>query len=67
MDANWAGHEQTRKDCLKAPKYGNDDDYADYLAKDIVDYTEKAMNRQKTLYARMIHGTLSQSFNTPLG
>lgn len=25
------------------------------------------MNQHQSLYARMIHGTLSQSFNTPLG
>ena len=53
--------------CVKAPKYGNDDNYADNIVADIVDFTEKGMNGHKSLYARMIHGTLSQSFNTPLG
>ncbi|WP_346931094.1 choline trimethylamine-lyase [Clostridium sp.] len=67
MDANWEGFEQIHTDCLNAPKYGNDDDYADMIAKEIVDYTELKMNSYKSLYARQIHGTLSQSFNTPLG
>lgn len=67
MDANWEGFEQIKRDCLNAPKYGNDDDYADIIAKEIVDYTEQKMNSYKSLYARQIHGTLSQSFNTPLG
>ena len=67
LDANWDGYEAMRRDCLGAPKFGNDDDYADRITKDIVDYTEKTMNQHKSLYARMIHGTLSQSFNTPLG
>ena len=67
LDANWEGFEQMRQDCLDAPKYGNDDDYADLIAKDIVDFTEGICNKRKSLYARMIHGTLSQSFNTPLG
>ena len=67
MEANWQGHERIRKDCLAAPKYGNDEDYADLIAADSVDYTERGMNRHKSLYARHIHGTLSQSFNTPLG
>ncbi len=67
MDANWIGFEQIHKDCLNAPKYGNDDDYADMIAKEIIDYTEKKMNSYPSLYARQIHGTLSQSFNTPLG
>jgi len=67
MDAGWEGFEQIRKDCLNAPKYGNDEDYADLIAKEIVDYTEQKMNSYKSLYATQIHGTLSQSFNTPLG
>jgi len=67
LDANWEGYEQIRHDCLEAPKYGNDDDYADFIAKDIVDYTENRINEHKSLYAKQIHGTLSQSFNTPLG
>ena len=67
MDANWQGYEKIRRDCIDAPKYGNDDNYADLIAKDIVDYTEKNINKHPSLYARQIHGTLSQSFNTPLG
>ena len=67
IDADWVGYERMRKNCMNAPKYGNDDDYADYIAKDIVDYTESKMNSYPSLYARHIHGTLSQSFNTPLG
>jgi choline trimethylamine-lyase len=67
LDANWEGYEQIHRDCIDAPKYGNDVDYADLIAKDIVDYTEKRINQHKSLYARQIHGTLSQSFNTPLG
>jgi formate C-acetyltransferase len=67
LDANWKGYEQVRRDCLNAPKYGNDIDYADLIAADIIDYTERRINQHKSLYARQIHGTLSQSFNTPLG
>ncbi|MGI6206098.1 MAG: choline trimethylamine-lyase [Anaerovoracaceae bacterium] len=67
LDANFEGYDDIRKDCLNAPKFGNDDDYVDFIAKDIVDYTEQKMNSYKSMYARQIHGTLSQSFNTPLG
>ncbi len=67
LDANWEGFDEIHKDCLNAPKYGNDDDYADQIAREIVDYTEHKMNSYKSLYAKQIHGTLSQSFNTPLG
>jgi formate C-acetyltransferase len=29
LKANWEGYEDVHQMCLKAPKYGNDDDYAD--------------------------------------
>lgn len=67
LDVNWEGYDEIRRDCKNAPKYGNDDDYADLIAADIVDYTEKRINQHPSLYAKQIHGTLSQSFNTPLG
>lgn len=67
LDADWLGYESLRTDCLAAPKYGNDDNFADHIAADIVDFTERTMNQYPSLYARHIHGTLSQSFNTPLG
>jgi pyruvate-formate lyase len=35
LAANWAGYEEMRKACLAAPKYGNDDDYADTVAAEI--------------------------------
>ncbi|EPL3993006.1 pyruvate formate lyase family protein [Providencia stuartii] len=67
MDANWIGYEKVRADCRSAPKYGNDLDTVGIIARDIVDYTEREMNRPPSLFTRHIHGTLSQSFNTPLG
>lgn len=67
LDADWKGYELIQRDCKKAPKYGNDDNYADLIAAEIIEYTENRMNNTKSLYAHHIHGTLSQSFNTPLG
>ncbi|GAA0742251.1 choline trimethylamine-lyase [Clostridium oceanicum] len=67
MDANFEGYEEIHSDVIRAPKYGNDCDYVDLIAKNIVDYTERKINSEPSLYARQIHGTLSQSFNTPLG
>jgi len=32
LDNNWVGYEDIRQRCRKAPKYGNDDDYADKWA-----------------------------------
>ena len=67
LDANFEGWETLRTDCLNAPKYGNDDDYVDMIAADIVSSTERVHNTYKMLYSRFTHGTLSISNNTPIG
>jgi pyruvate formate-lyase/glycerol dehydratase family glycyl radical enzyme len=35
LAANWEGHENIRKMCLQAPKYGNDIDHVDSIARDL--------------------------------
>ena len=67
LKADFVGYEQIHTDCLNAPKYGNDDDYADLIAADLINYTEMEHRKYKTLYSVMSHGTLSISNNTPLG
>lgn len=67
LKADFVGYEKLRKDCLEAPKYGNDDDYVDYIANDLINFTEREHRKYKTLYSVLSHGTLSISNNTPLG
>ena len=67
LKADFVGYDQVLADCLAAPKYGNDDDYADFFAADIVAFTEREHAKFKTLYSRLSHGTLSISNNTPFG
>ena len=67
LKVDFVGFEQMRADCLAAPKYGNDDDYADLIAADLVHYTEHIHRQYKTLYSVLSHGTLSISNNTPFG
>lgn len=67
LKADFAGYDQVLADALAAPKYGNDDDYADLFAADIVAFTEREHGNFKTLYSRLSHGTLSISNNTPFG
>lgn len=67
LKANFVGYEDVKKDCLNAPKYGNDDDYVDYIAADLINFTEMEHRKYKTLYSVMTHGTLSISNNTPFG
>ena len=65
--ANFEGYEEMRADCLAAPKYGNDDDYADEICADLVHFTEMEHTKYRTLFSRLCHGTLSISNNTPFG
>lgn len=67
LKADFEGYEELRRDCLAAPKYGNDDDYADSIAADIIEFTESEHRTIRTLYSTLSHGTLSISNNTPLG
>lgn len=67
LKANFVGYEQVKADCLAAPKYGNDDDYADLIAADLINFTEMEHRKYKTLYSILSHGTLSISNNTPFG
>ncbi|MBN2283765.1 MAG: hypothetical protein JXO48_07735 [Deltaproteobacteria bacterium] len=43
MDKNWEGHDELRQRVLHAPKYGNDDDYADDIASLIHHRTAEVM------------------------
>lgn len=67
LKADFEGFEQIKNDCTNAPKYGNDDDYADLIAADLINFTEMEHRKYKTLYSVLSHGTLSVSNNTPFG
>ncbi len=38
LDSNWEGHDDIRRLCLRVPKYGNDNDYADSIAADLYNF-----------------------------
>lgn len=67
LKADFVGYDAVLTDCLAAPKYGNDDDYADDIAAELVAFTEREHRQYKTLYSVLSHGTLSISNNTPFG
>jgi formate C-acetyltransferase len=43
LDHNWEGYEEVRQMMLRAPKYGNDDEYADQIAARIHHRTSEAL------------------------
>ncbi len=67
LKADFEGYDLVRRDCLAAPKYGNDDEYADSIAADIIEFTEREHRKIRTLYSTLSQGTLSISNNTPFG
>jgi formate C-acetyltransferase len=56
LAANWEGYEDVRQLMVKAPKYGNDGDYADAVAADVQHRTSAAMARAKTRFGLPCRG-----------
>lgn len=67
LNANFEGYDDLYTDCMNAPKYGNDDEYADSICGDIINWTEEECCKYDMLYSKFSHGTLSISNNTPIG
>jgi pyruvate formate-lyase/glycerol dehydratase family glycyl radical enzyme len=56
MDRNWEGREDIRQACLNAPKFGNDDDYADLIAREVHHRTEAVMETVKDRFGFSMRG-----------
>jgi formate C-acetyltransferase len=56
MNRNWQGREDIRQACLNAPKYGNDDDYVDLIAREVHYRTERAMESIKDRFGFSMRG-----------
>jgi formate C-acetyltransferase len=56
LDANWEGYENIRQLMLNAPKYGNDDDYADQIAVEVQHQTSAAMMESKNRFGYPCRG-----------
>ncbi len=67
LDQDFKGFEDIRKLCLEAPKYGNDDPYADEIAGEVFTYIADEIERYKSKYGTMTPGILPVSGNTPFG
>jgi pyruvate formate-lyase/glycerol dehydratase family glycyl radical enzyme len=56
MKANWVGYEKVRRLMIKAPKFGNDDDYADAIAAEVHHRTAEVMARSKNRFGFACRG-----------
>jgi len=50
LAADWVGHEALRAKALAAPKYGNDDDYVDELARNISDFFYAEAKKHRDIF-----------------
>jgi pyruvate formate-lyase/glycerol dehydratase family glycyl radical enzyme len=53
---NWEGHEHIRQLMLNAPKYGNDDDYADAIAAEVQHRTAEVMAESRNRFGYPCRG-----------
>jgi len=68
LEANCFGHEELRRRCLAAPKYGADDDYADGWARRLLDLFFDAYARLRTSRGGpIVCGLVSMGYYTFLG
>ncbi len=67
MTKNFEGFEAIHKLCSQAPKYGNDDDFVDDFARDVIDFISHEIKSYRGLYAPLALGTLPVSSHTPQG
>lgn len=72
LDQNWEGREDLRQMMLSAPKFGNDDDYADMIAAEVHRRTEEVVEQFKDIYGSGFHldgsavsATYGLSLDTP--
>ena len=56
MADNWEGHEDIRQLMINAPKYGNDDDYADRIAVEVHHRTAEVMAGSKNRFGYPCRG-----------
>jgi len=67
LAANFEGYEDIQRMCLDAPKYGNDDDYADSIAKDIYDICYELTPKTDHLGQRVMPSAYSVAAHTAQG
>ena len=56
LHANWKGYEKIRQLMINAPKYGNDDEYADTIAAEVHHRTAEVLAKSKNRFGYPLRG-----------
>ncbi len=66
LRVNWEGYEEMREDFLRAPKYGNDDDYADAWAVKTLTRTHDTVSQVKDAWGSPVtlDGSMAAGFQS---
>jgi formate C-acetyltransferase len=67
LAVNFQGHEDIQRMCMEAPKYGNDDERADWIVGEVFTYVIDQFEKYDTKFGKMTTGMLPVSGNTPIG
>ena len=67
LDADFKGYENIQEMCLAAPKYGNDDERADFCVGEVFTHVIDQFEKYDTKFGKMTTGMLPVSGNTPIG
>ncbi|MFS0660964.1 formate C-acetyltransferase/glycerol dehydratase family glycyl radical enzyme [Niallia alba] len=67
LEANFENHSEIHQMCLEAPKYGNDDERADWIVGEVFTYVVDEFEKYDTKFGKMTTGMLPVSGNTPIG
>lgn len=67
LAADFHGYEEIHRMCIEAPKYGNDDERADWVVGEVFTYVVDQFEKYNTKFGKMTTGMLPVSGNTPIG
>ena len=67
LAADFKGYEDVQAMCLTAPKYGNDDERADFCVGNVFTHVVDQFEKYDTKFGKMTCGMLPVSGNTPIG
>lgn len=67
LESDFENNQEIYQMCLNSPKYGNDDERADWIVGELYTYVVDEFEKYDTHFGKMTTGMLPVSGNTPIG